>query len=283
MYCSYRKTGISAIITNQRVKLFLLFFLFLLYSFSGYCQKADMVLTNGNIITLAKPGDRVEAVAIVADKIIATGTNESIKSFITNQTRVIDLQGKTVVPGFNDVHQHPAPVYAWDKPYASLRLDTVSSMGSLIQLLKRKAVITPKGMLITGVAYNEVKLGGQPIRDSLDKASTDHPILISHASGHLSAANSYLLNLNHITRETKDPPGGALERDKDGRARWYYQRVRKEIAFFNQCYSDTQTNRGRRTGRVPDLFSQFIGKRLNQHWRLLGYARQSKNISGTGS
>ncbi len=188
----------------------------LFYFLPGYCQQADLVLQNGLIITLANPGNRAEAVAIKNNVIIATGTTDSIKQFITNKTKVIDLHGKTVVPGFNDVHQHPAPVYSWDKPYASLRLDTVSSMSSLIILLKRKAAITPKGMMITGVAYNEVKLGGQPIRDSLDKASTDHPILISHASGHLSAANSYLLNANHITNETKDPPGGALERYKNG-------------------------------------------------------------------
>lgn len=198
------------------MKLFFCSFIFLFYSLSCHCQQADLVLENGKIITLAKVGDRAEAVAIKDNLIIATGTNESIQKFITTSTKVIDLHGKTVLPGFNDVHQHPAPVYDWDKPYASLRLDTVSSMRSLINLLKRKAAITPKGMMITGVAYNEVKLGGQPIRDSLDKATTDHPILISHASGHLSAANSYLLNANRITKETKDPPGGALERDKSG-------------------------------------------------------------------
>ena len=191
------------------------FFLFVCM-YAGFCQKADLVLLNGKIITLKNTGDRVEAVAVMADKIFATGNNASMSQFIGSNTKVIDLDGRTVLPGFNDVHQHPAPVYTWDKPYASLRLDTVSSMHSLIELLKRKAAITPKGMLITGFAYNEVKLGGQPIRDSLDKATTDHPVLISHASGHLSAANSYLLNLNDITAATKDPAGGALERYKNG-------------------------------------------------------------------
>lgn len=179
---------------------------------SVYAQQADLVLTNGNIVTLKAKGDRAQALAIKNEKIIAVGSNDDISKFIGNNTKVIDLKGKTVLPGFNDVHQHPAPLYAFDKPYAVLKLDTVTSMKNLIALLKRKAAITPKGMLIRGVGYNETKLGGQPIRDSLDKASTDHPIIISHVSGHLSAANSYLMNMNGIDENTKDPAGGAFER-----------------------------------------------------------------------
>jgi predicted amidohydrolase YtcJ len=179
-------------------------------------QQADLVLTNGNIITLRTGGDRVQAVAIGGGKILATGDNVAIRAYVGATTKVVDLHGQTVVPGFNDVHQHPAPLYSWDKPYATLELDTVSSMANLIDLLRRKAAITPKGMLIRGVGYNEFRLGHQPTRDFLDKASTDHPILITHASGHLSAANSYMLRISGITRDSKDPPGGALERDASG-------------------------------------------------------------------
>ena len=179
-------------------------------------QQADLVLTNGNIITLRTVGDRAQAVAIGGGTILATGDNAVIGAYVGPNTKVIDLHGQTVVPGFNDVHQHPAPLYSWDRPYATLELDTVSSMANLIDLLRRKAAITPKGMIIRGVAYNEFKLGAQPTRAFLDKASIDHPILITHASGHLSAANSYMLRISGITRESKDPPGGALERDAHG-------------------------------------------------------------------
>jgi predicted amidohydrolase YtcJ len=181
---------------------------------AAQAQSPDLVLMNGNIITLKSKGDRAQAVAIKGDKIVAVGTNDEIRKLASSSTRVIDLNGKTVMPGFNDVHQHPAPLYSWDKPFATLRLDTVSSMNSLINLLKRKAAITPKGMLISGRGYNEMKLGGQPIRDILDKASTDHPILITHASGHLCAVNSIILQANGIDEHTPDPPGGSLERYK---------------------------------------------------------------------
>lgn len=193
-----------------------IFFLFtLLFCCKTFSQTATLLLTNGNIIT----GDkslRYEAIAIKDNLIVARGTNADLKKYVGADTKVIDLNSKTVLPGFNDVHQHPFPVYSWEKPYASLRLDTVSSMQSLITLLKRKAAVTPKGMLIRGVGYNELKLGGQPIRDSLDLATTVHPILITHASGHVCAVNSFLLNANHISKATQDPPGGAFERYKNG-------------------------------------------------------------------
>jgi len=185
---------------------------FLLLFTVTYAQQADLVLTNGNIVTLKAKGDRAQALAIKDEKIIGVGSNDEISKFIGSNTKVIDLKGKTVLPGFNDVHQHPEPLYTFEKPYAVVMLDTVTSMKSLIALLKRKAAITPKGMLIRGSRYNEIKLGGQPIRDSLDKASTDHPIIISQVSGHLSAANSYLMDMNGIDENTKDPAGGAFER-----------------------------------------------------------------------
>jgi predicted amidohydrolase YtcJ len=188
--------------------------LFLLTAAIGLkAQQADLVLTNGNIITLQQKGNRAQAVAIKDGRIQAVGSNAEIKKHIGKQTKVIQLNGQTVTPGFNDVHQHPAPVYAFEEPYATLELDTVSSMKNLISLLKRKAAITPKRMLIRGVGYNETKLGGQPVRDSLDKASTEHPI-ISHVSGHLSAANSFLMDINGINETTSDPAGGAFERYK---------------------------------------------------------------------
>ena len=190
--------------------------IFIFFVAISFAQKADIVLVNAKIITLRSPGDIAQFVAIKADRIIGVGTREQISKYIDGKTKVINLHGKTVIPGFNDVHQHPAPLYNWDKPYATLRLDTVSSMQSLVNLLKRKASVTPKGMLITGVGYNEVKLGAHPTRDILDQATSEHPVLITHASGHLSAANSFTLEINHITSNTMDPPGGAFERDAKG-------------------------------------------------------------------
>ena len=114
-------------------------------------QEADLVFTNANVITLKAHGDRVGAVAIKGDKIIAVG---DVKEHIGAQTQVIDLHGQTLVPGFNDVHQHPAPLYSWDKPYASLELDTVTSHSeSLIALLKKEGCDYAQGYVDPGARH----------------------------------------------------------------------------------------------------------------------------------
>jgi predicted amidohydrolase YtcJ len=180
---------------------------------SGVCQTpADLVLTQGNIITVQANGHRAEAVAIRGNQIVWVGKTADANPYIGPKTRVADLAGKTVIPGFNDAHLHPTPQYPFETPYATLQLDTVSSMNSLLTILRRKAAVTPDGMPITGYGYNEFRIGGQPLRDTLDQVSTRHPILISNVSGHYSAGNSLVFSLANITETTPDPAGGAFDR-----------------------------------------------------------------------
>jgi len=183
---------------------------------NNIAQKADVIIINVNIITGTVKGERAEALAIKDDKFVFVGTNKECLSFKMNTTKIIDGKGATIIPGLNDTHLHPSPETDFSQLDHTIRLDTVTSMNSLINLFSKKAAITPKGMLIRGRGYNESKLGGEPIRDYLDKATLDHPILITHASGHKAAANSYLLNINHISKETIDPAGGAFDRDANG-------------------------------------------------------------------
>ena len=91
--------------------------IFLLLALAGglWAQQADLILVNGNIITLRAAGDRARAVAIAGGSIVAVGDDATVRKYAGATTRVIDLHGQTVTPGFNDVHQHPAPVYTWDK------------------------------------------------------------------------------------------------------------------------------------------------------------------------
>ncbi len=180
---------------------------------------ADLVVINANVITVDDENPRAEAFAIKNDKFIAVGANSDIQKLIGNKTIVVDAQGKTVTPGFIDAHLHPSPVY----PVGSLlrRVDVspanVKTMDELINALREKAKITPKGQWIFGTRYQDTKLGRHPTRWDLDKASTEHPISISHSSGHVSVVNSLALKNAGITKNTPDPPGGAFDRDKDGR------------------------------------------------------------------
>jgi predicted amidohydrolase YtcJ len=97
-------------------------------------------------------------------------------------------------------------------------------------VLKVKADKTPDGELVSGSRYDDIKLGRHPNRYDLDKASARHPILISHASGHIIVVNSYVLKASGITKETKDPPGGSFDRRSRWNAQWGDSRSRPQFA-----------------------------------------------------
>ena len=202
----------------QRILLGIAVSLLLLAGCAPKLQHADLVLHNGNIITIAHPGDRAEAIAIQDGKILAVNSNKHITKYIDGRTQVVNLLGKTVVPGFNDAHLHPSPVYSFTSPNATLNLgpDSVRTMDELIALLKRKADLTPDGLPVLGFGYQDTKLGGHPTRRELDQVSRRHPVIIRHSSGHISAVNSFVLDAAGVTNATPDPPGGAFDRDSSG-------------------------------------------------------------------
>ncbi|MGO9254858.1 MAG: amidohydrolase [Bryobacteraceae bacterium] len=185
---------------------------------AGAAFGADLIVVNANVITVDKSKPQAEAFAVENGRFSAIGTNAEIRRLATRSTKVLDLKGKTVTPGFNDVHLHPRAVFPDDSPYSTpwLGPDRVKNMDELIAALKRKAARTPTGLLVAGDRYDDISLGRHPNRHDLDKASTDHPISITHASGHVIAVNSYMLEASGITKDTKDPPGGSFDRDPDG-------------------------------------------------------------------
>ena len=180
---------------------------------------ADLVVTNANVITVDEASPKAEAFAVKNEKFIAVGTTDEIRKLVGKRTVVVDARGETVTPGFIDAHLHPSPVYSADSPFSKVHLspDNVKTMEELIDALRARAKTTPKGQLIYGSRYQDTKLGRHPTRWDLDKASTDHPISISHSSGHVSVVNSLALKNAGITADTADPSGGAFDRDADGR------------------------------------------------------------------
>ncbi len=193
-----------------------IFIVCLLCNFKLFAQQADIIFTNANIITAAQKGARANAMAIKDGKIVFVGDEKNSLQFKGSETQVIDLKGKTIIPGFNDVHLHPNPETNFNELDHVIKIDTVTSINSLLKLLAAKAKITPPGMLIRARGYNESKLGMEPTCTILDQASTKHPIIITHASGHKSVVNSFLLTINKITKETPNPKGGTFERFSDG-------------------------------------------------------------------
>jgi len=201
---------------NHVIVLILMFVFFSQVRAEEFC--ADLVAVSANVITVDDGNRRAEAFAVKNGKFIAVGTNSQIKKLIGKNTAVIDAQGKTITPGFIDAHLHPGPVYPASSRLGKVDLRPVSvkSMDELINALHEKAKTTPEGQWVFGSRYQDTKLGRHPTRRDLDKASTKHPISISHSSGHVRVVNSLALNNAKINKDTPDPPGGGFDRDENG-------------------------------------------------------------------
>jgi predicted amidohydrolase YtcJ len=185
---------------------------------TNVAHATDTIVINANVITVDKDHPSAQAFAFDNGRFTAVGTNAQILKLKTSSTKVIDLQGMTVTPGFNDAHLHPQAIFDENSQYYRVWLgaDRVKTIDDLVAALKRKAAITPTGKAISGYGYNDESLGRHPNRQDLDKVSTTQPVMITHGSGHITVVNSFVLNEAGITRDTPDPSGGALDRDPDG-------------------------------------------------------------------
>lgn len=172
---------------------------------------ADFVFYNGNIYTQEAPGAQVEALATAGEKIIFTGTWEEAQQLISDNTQVVDLQGKTLLPGFTDAHVHPI-----DGGLALLGCDLtgVESPDSMLVVLENYAKANPDKEWIR--AYNFWLASfpnGNPKKEWLDDIIFDRPAYVEAADGHSAWVNSKALELAGITAETADPVNGVIERD----------------------------------------------------------------------
>lgn len=190
----------------------------ILFALTVHAAPADLVVRGANIHTVDTDKPRATAFAVRDGRFVSVGREADVASLIGPETRVLELAGKTIVPGFNDAHIHPRPVFPAESPWSSVDASpaAVKSMDELIAALRRKAAVTPPGQWISGNRYQETKLGRHPTRADLDAASTEHPISISHSSGHQSVVNSLALSLGGITRDTPDPSGGHIVKDEYG-------------------------------------------------------------------
>ena len=179
----------------------------------------DTIWINGTVITMK--GERVvQAVAVLGDLIVAVGSDAEVRGLTGPETRVVDLDGRTMTPGFYAAHDHfpgsgRAAVTQID--LNSPPIGAIEDMDQLIAALGARAEELPEGQWISGRGYDDTLLAEQrhPTRSDLDKASTTHPIYISHTSGHLGVANSLALELAGITRDTPNPPGGGVRKDPE--------------------------------------------------------------------
>jgi len=177
------------------------------------------VYINGYVLTMDSENTIAEAIAVERDKIIAAGSNEEIKKYITDSSIVVDLKGKTILPGFVDAHSHfpGAGLYALGADLNSPPIGPVKDVAGAIEALKKVASTIDKGDWIIGFGYDDTILKEKRhlTRHDLDKASTDHPICAMHISGHFAVANTLALEKAGIDSSSLNPQGGVIHKDPD--------------------------------------------------------------------
>lgn len=173
----------------------------------------DAIFLNGNIYPEASHAVKFEAMAVDGDRVLTLGNGASVKALAGPETRVVDLGGRTVLPGFNDQHVHPLGAGVEDM---GCHIEQGSTLAQLLANLSECVASTPKGQWIKGAQWDASSLGETPQASSLDRVSPDHPVILTDTSGHSIWANSLAMKLADITREVESPRGGVVERLPDG-------------------------------------------------------------------
>ncbi len=175
-------------------------------------MSADLALINANVHTMNPAQPTAQAIAIRKNKIVKVGTNGEINQFIRKKTKVISLDGKTVLPGLIDTHIHVAD---FGRCLLWLDLTAAESISDLQGMLKEKARQTPIGKWIIGRGWNHNRFKEQrmPTTLDLDAAAKDNPVILYHESAMICAVNTKALQLAGLTKQIAVPKGGSIDKN----------------------------------------------------------------------
>jgi predicted amidohydrolase YtcJ len=207
---------------------------------------ADVVLLGGRIITVDSDDTIAEAVALKDGRIIQVGNSHDVKHRIGDKTSVIQLQGKTVLPGFIDAHTHIEGIADYHL-HLDVHIPPLKDVDEILEEVKKKAQDTPKGDWIVGQGGF-----GQPMpsKEALDIVSPEHPVVLRR-SAHNYIVNSKVLEMANITKDTPDPPGGKIEKTSE---------TREPTGLLTECYGLLPIPRNYETRKtaIKTVLQEFI-------------------------
>ena len=192
--------------------------LYVLFSIATRPPEAPghQVFVNGVVLTLDENNRVFEAVSVRGDRIEELGNSETILGLVDDDTEVVDLRGRTLMPGFVDAHGHfPASgqvIFSAD--LNSPPIGDIVTIDDALERLRQKAQERPDGWIM-GWGYDDTMIadGRHLTREDLDTVSADRPVAVMHISGHLASVNSAALAVTGIDENTPDPEGGHIQRD----------------------------------------------------------------------
>jgi predicted amidohydrolase YtcJ len=189
--------------------------------FADDSPKADLVLRHGVVHTLDAAHPKAEAVAITGNRIVAVGSDAEIDALVAPATRVVDLHGATVIPGFTESHGH---LMSLGESRLSVDLNGTKSWPEIVAKVAAEAKRVPKGEWIYGRGWHESKwtappspvVRGFPTHDALSALTPDNPVVLERADGHAYIVNAQVMSLMGIGRDTQSPEGGEVIEDASG-------------------------------------------------------------------
>ena len=181
-------------------------------------QPATLLLLHGKVLTVDATDRVAQAVAIAGTRIVGVGTDAEMEKLAAPNARRVDLKGRTVTPGLLDAHVHFAMGGTDQLLQIPLGFPTVKSIAEVVAAVKARVGTTPKAKWVLGNGWDEGKLAEKryiTARD-LDAVSPNNPVYLEHTTGHYAVVNSAALKLAGLTKDTKDPPAGTIDRAADG-------------------------------------------------------------------
>ncbi|MCJ7800732.1 MAG: amidohydrolase family protein, partial [Candidatus Marinimicrobia bacterium] len=178
-------------------------------------KQADLVIFGGKVATVNDDFSFAEAVAIQDDKIIFVGANEDVKKYITDKTKVIELNGELVLPGLIDSHGH---LTGYGKSLEHIDLVGTKSYQEILDLVKEKVKTIESGEWIRGRGWdqNDWEIKEFPSHQALSNVTPNNPVMLSRVDGHAILVNLKAMEMAEINKSTSDPVGGKIIRDSNG-------------------------------------------------------------------
>jgi predicted amidohydrolase YtcJ len=219
---------------------------------------ADFVLINGIIATMDDSNPNAQAIAIKGGKIQFVGTTEQVNQLVGDSTKVIDLKGKFVMPGFNDSHAHFLGI---GESKMILDLREAKNYDEVIEVVARAADKAKPGEWIVGRGWHQEKfnpkpnpnVNGFPVHNELSKASPRNPVILRHASGHAILVNAKAMEIAGVDRNTRDVEGGILVRDANGNPIGVFEE--NAVDLITKYYDDYLAKR-----KPEDIRTDYIKK-----------------------
>ena len=188
----------------------------------------DLLLLHGRVWTCDPQQPMAEAVAVAGSRIVAVGRDAEIATFAGSETKVIDLAGRLVLPGFNDAHVH---FYIGGDTLTSVDLRDVKNPSEFRETLDRFVATRPVGEWILNGSWDQERWETPqlPTAAMIDDVTPDHPVWVNRSDGHMMLANSVAMRLAGVDRHTADVPGGEITRDAGGNPTGIFKDAAKSL------------------------------------------------------